>query len=388
MTVGPVCEHAFVSYVELHCHSAFSFLDGASLPEELVAAALERGHHALALTDHNTVSGSMEFAQAASSLGLRAIHGAEVDVVDPEGLDADAPTRHVTLLVRDAAGWRNLCRLLTRAHAHTRETPGRRRVLEPVLTLEDLAEHAAARRHPAAQRDRPPARAAVQPRAGGPVEAQVAVGEVEVHEPVGAHRGAGRGLQRSRAVGDVGRPRRPAAQDPQAGEQPLGLRPRTDDPRPATLAPAEQRGLQLAADRHVDALGLHLDLAANGAREPEGPAADVGDGDGAVGPLLEQRLAPAAQPHDERAEHHRRSAVLGADHAGILIALAVALPDAAQRARHLARDLPAHVARLRECGPDDEQHRHERDDAEPLDGRLTVARTRVEEHAPSVPRAA
>jgi error-prone DNA polymerase len=48
----------------------------------------------------------------------------------------------VTLLVRDAVGWRNLCRLLTRAHAHTRETPGRRRVLEPVLTIGDLAEHA------------------------------------------------------------------------------------------------------------------------------------------------------------------------------------------------------------------------------------------------------
>ncbi|HEU4975192.1 MAG TPA: error-prone DNA polymerase [Baekduia sp.] len=129
-------------YVELHCHSAFSFLDGASLPEELVAQALERGHRALALTDHNTVSGAMEFAQAAASLGLRAIHGAEVDLVDPEGLDAAAPTRHVTLLVRDATGWRNLCRLLTRAHAHTRDTPGRRRVLEPVLTVDDLAEHA------------------------------------------------------------------------------------------------------------------------------------------------------------------------------------------------------------------------------------------------------
>jgi error-prone DNA polymerase len=104
--------------------------------------ALERGHRTLALTDHNTVSGSMEFAQAAASLGLRAIHGAEVDLVDPEGLDASAPTRHVTLLVRDATGWRNLCRLLTRAHAHTRDTPGRRRVLEPVLTVDDLAEHA------------------------------------------------------------------------------------------------------------------------------------------------------------------------------------------------------------------------------------------------------
>ncbi|MCZ4494964.1 MAG: error-prone polymerase [Conexibacter sp.] len=138
-----MCEHAFVSYVELHCHSAFSFLDGASLPEELVVTALERGHGTLALTDHNTVSGSMEFAQAASSLGLRAIHGAEVDLVDPAATGDDVlPTRHVTLLVRDATGWRNLCRLLTRAHAKTRDTPGRRRVLEPVVTLADLAEHA------------------------------------------------------------------------------------------------------------------------------------------------------------------------------------------------------------------------------------------------------
>jgi error-prone DNA polymerase len=161
VTVRCACEHAFVSYVELHSHSAFSFLDGASLPEELVVAALERGHHTLALTDHNTVSGSMEFAQAASGMGLRAIHGAEIDLIDPAALDADAPTprdgplghlasrspsgrstRHVTLLVRDAAGWRNLCRLLTRAHAHTRNTPGRRKVLDPVLTVEDLAEHA------------------------------------------------------------------------------------------------------------------------------------------------------------------------------------------------------------------------------------------------------
>ena len=62
-------EHALVSdgeynstYVELHCHSAFSFLDGASLPDELAPAALELGYQALALTDHNTVSGSMEFA--------------------------------------------------------------------------------------------------------------------------------------------------------------------------------------------------------------------------------------------------------------------------------------------------------------------------------------
>jgi error-prone DNA polymerase len=104
-----------MSYVELHCHSAFSFLDGASLPDELVPAALELGYGALALTDHNSVSGSMEFAVAAQGLGLRAIHGAEVDLDDG---------RHLTLLVEDATGWGSLCRILTRAHAHTRGRPG------------------------------------------------------------------------------------------------------------------------------------------------------------------------------------------------------------------------------------------------------------------------
>src|SRR3954471_18557172 len=139
-----------MTYVELHCHSAFSFLDGASSPAELVGAAIERGHTAMALTDHDSVSGSMEFAQAAQSLGLRAIHGAEVTV------DGD---RHVTLLVRDARGWHHLCRLLTRAYAHTRvyggsgsrRTPdprpsaagARSRVVEkPKVSLDDVIEHA------------------------------------------------------------------------------------------------------------------------------------------------------------------------------------------------------------------------------------------------------
>ncbi|MFL5846442.1 MAG: DNA polymerase III subunit alpha [Solirubrobacteraceae bacterium] len=109
-----------MEYVELHCHSAFSFLDGASAPDELVATALERGHAAMALTDHDTVSGSMEFAQSAASLGLRAIHGCEVTVRGEDG----GPERHLTLLVRDATGWRNLCRMLTHAHAHTRVYTG------------------------------------------------------------------------------------------------------------------------------------------------------------------------------------------------------------------------------------------------------------------------
>ena len=99
-------------YAELHAHSAFSFLDGASLPDELAAAAAELGYGAFALTDHNGLSGSMEFAQAAKGLGLKAIHGAEVDLDDG---------RHLTLLVDTQEGWRNLCRILTRAHAHTRD---------------------------------------------------------------------------------------------------------------------------------------------------------------------------------------------------------------------------------------------------------------------------
>src|SRR5947209_3844851 len=119
------------SYVELHCHSAFSFLDGASLPDELVPTALELGYRAMALTDHNTVSGSMEFAVSARALGLRPIHGAEIDLADG---------RHLTLLVEDAGGWSSLCRILTRAHAHTREKPGP--PSQAFVQLADVLEHA------------------------------------------------------------------------------------------------------------------------------------------------------------------------------------------------------------------------------------------------------
>ena len=65
-------------YIELHCHSAYSFLDGASHPEELVVRAAELGYPALALTDHDGVYGSLEFAHAAKIAGVRPITGAEV----------------------------------------------------------------------------------------------------------------------------------------------------------------------------------------------------------------------------------------------------------------------------------------------------------------------
>src|SRR5438445_6308672 len=105
-----------MTYVELHAHSAYSFLDGASQPEELAARAAELGYPALALTDHDGVYGSLEFAYAAKHFGVRPITGAEVT------LDGGA---HVTLLVETPQGYANLCRLLTAAHAHTRPKEGR-----------------------------------------------------------------------------------------------------------------------------------------------------------------------------------------------------------------------------------------------------------------------
>src|SRR3954454_11803905 len=114
-------------YVELHAHSAYSFLDGTSQPEDLMARAGELGYPALALTDHNGVYGSMELAQAARGLGVRALHGAELDLDDG---------RHLTLLVEDGAGWSNLGRLLTRAQAGTPETPGE--PTPPQVSLEDV----------------------------------------------------------------------------------------------------------------------------------------------------------------------------------------------------------------------------------------------------------
>ena len=69
-------------YAELHCHSAFSFLDGASPPDELLAEAHRLGYPALALTDRNGVYGSLAFAHAAQPLGIQAITGAAVTLTD------------------------------------------------------------------------------------------------------------------------------------------------------------------------------------------------------------------------------------------------------------------------------------------------------------------
>jgi error-prone DNA polymerase len=120
-----------VGYVELHAHSAYSFLDGASTPEELLAAAAVNDYPALALTDHDGLCGAMEFAQAARGLGIKAITGAELTLTDGS---------HLTLLVENRDGYRNLCRLVTLAHAGTRADP--REPTPPRISLDHLEHHA------------------------------------------------------------------------------------------------------------------------------------------------------------------------------------------------------------------------------------------------------
>ena len=131
-------------YVELHAHSAYSLLDGASTPEELIGRAGELGHTALTLTDHDSLAGAMELAMAArdSTAGenpVRAIFGAEVTLDSPSP-DQGGKHQHVTLLVRDGRGWSNLCRLLTRAHAGTRDSVDRR-AGQPSIPLDGVLEH-------------------------------------------------------------------------------------------------------------------------------------------------------------------------------------------------------------------------------------------------------
>ena len=109
-------------YAELHCHSAFSFLDGASPPDALLAAAHHLGYPALALTDRNGIYGSLAFAHAAKPLDLQAITGAEVTLTDGS---------HLVLLTETSQGYTNLCRLLTEAHLGAER-------LDPRLPLQSL----------------------------------------------------------------------------------------------------------------------------------------------------------------------------------------------------------------------------------------------------------
>ena len=96
-----------MSYVELHACSAFSFLRGASFPEELVETAAQLNLPAVALCDHAGVYGAPRFFAAAKKQGVRPIIGSEVPMEDGTVLP---------LLLETRTGYQNLCRLLTRAH--------------------------------------------------------------------------------------------------------------------------------------------------------------------------------------------------------------------------------------------------------------------------------
>ena len=121
-------------YAELHCHSCFSLLDGAALPETLVSRAVELGLTALAITDHDELGGSVRFATAARDAGLPAIIGAELTVA--VGSESGGFLTHLPLLAESREGYANLSTLITLGR---RDSPRG----SPSVSLDDVAAHAA-----------------------------------------------------------------------------------------------------------------------------------------------------------------------------------------------------------------------------------------------------
>ncbi|HLV05835.1 MAG TPA: error-prone DNA polymerase [Actinomycetaceae bacterium] len=110
-------------YAELHAHSAFSFLDGASQPEELVVEAHRLGQEALAITDHDGLYGVVRFAEAARRVGLPAVIGAELtlDATERATGQMDPPGTHLLVLARGPQGYRSLSRAIAEGHLATGE---------------------------------------------------------------------------------------------------------------------------------------------------------------------------------------------------------------------------------------------------------------------------
>ncbi len=113
------------AYAELHAHSAFSFLDGASQPEDLAYEAARLGLSALALTDHDGLYGVVRFATAAREVGLPTVFGAELHlpaadgVLDPPTGTADPRATHLVVLARGPDGYRALSTAIADAHLAT-----------------------------------------------------------------------------------------------------------------------------------------------------------------------------------------------------------------------------------------------------------------------------
>jgi error-prone DNA polymerase len=107
-----------VDYAELHCHTNFSFLDGASQPEELVEEAVQLGLSALAVTDHDGFYGVVRFNEAAREWKLPAVFGTELslDLPGPQNGEPDPVGRHLLVLARGPEGYARMSRTLTEAH--------------------------------------------------------------------------------------------------------------------------------------------------------------------------------------------------------------------------------------------------------------------------------
>ncbi|MDH6180888.1 error-prone DNA polymerase [Microbacteriaceae bacterium SG_E_30_P1] len=127
-----------VPYAELHAHSSFSFLDGATMPELMAEEAARLGLHALALTDHDGLYGTVRMAEAAAELGLATIIGAELSLGlnAPQNGMADPEGDHLLVLARREEGYHRLSSAITAGHLAGGEK-GR-----PSYRLEDLAREA------------------------------------------------------------------------------------------------------------------------------------------------------------------------------------------------------------------------------------------------------
>lgn len=125
-----------VPYAELHCHSNYSFLDGASSPERLIEEAVGLGLSALALTDHDGFFGAARFAEAATAQGMRTVYGAELSLglTAPQNGVPDPAGRHLLVLARGVEGYHELAGAITQAQLAGDEK-GR-----PVYDEDDLAD--------------------------------------------------------------------------------------------------------------------------------------------------------------------------------------------------------------------------------------------------------
>ena len=131
---GPILRTSTIEWAELHVHSQFSFLDGASDPEELVAAGAAAGLSSLALTDHNGLYGAVRFAHAAAEVDLPTVFGAELSVGLEEKIpgQTDPDATHLLVLACGVEGYHSLSMAITEANLAGEKN-------RPVFGLEELA---------------------------------------------------------------------------------------------------------------------------------------------------------------------------------------------------------------------------------------------------------